>query len=560
MRLNQSRTDVQTDIVKRDLLGWIESFCGEDGVLGWRNVGRSCLSFIFVRDAEVYSKVCPYQGCNFVSSRYDFAHLEKYTRKRCSCESSQCVNLCNRSERDGRGRRSLGCQERAGASRDDGSADQQTREVAKLIVNLPMCISTWLNILPFPAQLTAAMDRDQLLTSDDTVSSSSSPAIFSDEVQRASSPPSSPPGFPWEKQNISSNTSNRIRKPEKSAFSVLGKRKALETISDNARSAKKTATQPTAGANKPLTQMQISLGQETQKKCKTCGMEYVPSSAEDTKLHEKYHKQNTEGYDVGQDFVQKARQYSVFKGAKAGDRVCSVDCHDKPARKRRAQAVLEVVQRELGAVEIPEKQIWDRREADPSINGDPEFRAYMYIRASRCIGLLLVQKIQEAYRVEEPVLSSNHWARRESSEDTAARGALAVLKARQQAEAEKLQQQEKLPIQLTKETYPARLGIARIWTSPTTRRQNIAATLLETALEHHNQHADPDKIGKMKAQKESEARGISPELRAQIDALLPVVERIESKGLVAFSQPTEAGRRLAKRWFGKSFGWGVYVD
>jgi len=32
------------------------------------------------------------------------------------------------------------------------------------------------------------------------------------------------------------------------------------------------------------------------------------------------------------------------------------------------------------------------------------------------------------------------------------------------------------------------------------------------------------------------------------------------KGMVAFSQPTESGARLAREWFGMQSGWSVYVD
>jgi hypothetical protein len=33
-----------------------------------------------------------------------------------------------------------------------------------------------------------------------------------------------------------------------------------------------------------------------------------------------------------------------------------------------------------------------------------------------------------------------------------------------------------------------------------------------------------------------------------------------TKDQVAFSQPTDAGARLARKWTGKKYGWLVYID
>lgn len=398
------------------------------------------------------------------------------------------------------------------------------------------------------------MDNEKPLCSDTTVPSSPSAAIFSDEVGCASSPPSSPPGFLWEQQK---DANEPLQKPIKSAFSILGKRKALESISDNVRSAKKTAIATTKPAQSTLTQMQISLGQEVQKKCKICGMEYVPSSEEDRKLHEKYHKQNTEGYDVGKDFVSRSRVMSVSKaGANDADSICALDCFDKPARKRRGQAVLEIVQRELGAVEIPERTIWDDKDIDGLRIREPEFRAYLYIRGTKCVGFLLTQKINEAHAVLEPSLSLDESIkpRRSSS------GALAALKARQSVAAEQLKLVQSQPITLSERLTPAQLGISRIWTSPTHRGQNIATTLLDTALEHQNQRLKRDKSVQAAASSEIQMRGDSKESPKQIESSMPPTERLLLKEDVAFTQPTEAGARLARKWFGKLWGWGVYVD
>jgi N-acetyltransferase len=288
-------------------------------------------------------------------------------------------------------------------------------------------------------------------------------------------------------------------------------------------------------------------------------MEYIASSAEDRRLHDKYHKQNTEGYDVGKAFVQRARPYSTFEGLRPGDTICALDCLDDFARKRRGQDALEVVQRELGAVEIPERAVWDAGRYN--LPTQPDYKAYLYVRGTKCIGVLLVQKIKEAYRVVEPVASSVHSETRPQEDHNGRGSARHALEARQQAEAERLQELAKQPLQLSEDSTPAVLGISRIWSSPTHRHQNIAMTLLDTAFKAHNERADQHAASKA----ELEADPKLPiqnalALWARIDTQAPAIKRLESKEDVAFSQPTEAGTRLARRWFGKMFGWGVYVD
>ena len=396
-----------------------------------------------------------------------------------------------------------------------------------------------------------------MLSSDGTAPSSTpqrDDAVFSDGARRASSPPSSPPGFPWEQQQARQEEPRSPLQPAMSAFSLLGKRKALSSVSDNARPVKRAAKASTKPDSKPLTQMQISLGQKVQQKCKACGMEYVASSAEDRKLHEKYHKQNAEGYDVGKDFVQKARNYTVFKGANSADSICAIDCFDRPARKRRAQAALEIAQRELGAVPIPEKEIWDFIASCEARACEPKFRAYLYLRGSKCVGFLLTELITEARHVLEPERPRS----RHAESVVKGSGARSLLKARKQAAEEAAREAASQPIRLSDKSHPARLGISRIWTSPHHRHQDIATTLLNTAVTHHGQRAErDDQAYRERAARPSE---LDPVTKAYMDELLKPLERLKGKEDVAFSQPTEAGARLARRWFGKLYGWSVYVD
>ncbi|KAK0951625.1 hypothetical protein LTR91_024880 [Friedmanniomyces endolithicus] len=377
-------------------------------------------------------------------------------------------------------------------------------------------------------------------------------AFCSDEP---SSPPSSPPGFPWDQQTAP-DRSNPAPLPAGSAFSLLGKRKALADVIDNVRPAKKAANASTKLKSNRLEQMQINLGQEVQRKCKACGMEYVTSSAEDRELHDKYHKQTVEGYDVGRDFVQRARERAVFDGVNGEDRVCAIDCFDKPARKRRALAVLEIVQRELGAVAIPERELWDAKSSGTVGLSEPKFTIYLYIRGTKCVGFLLTESITSASRV---LRTAQRARRTESSTPTG--GALSSLRARKQAAEDAAREAANQPIELSDTSYPAKMGISRIWTSPHHRHhrhQNIATTLLDTAVLHRNQRAEHN--GQVGAAMTSRLNDTRPPVAAVPDGLLSSSQRLMGKEDVAFSAPTGAGARLARRWFGMLYGWGVYVD
>jgi N-acetyltransferase len=361
-------------------------------------------------------------------------------------------------------------------------------------------------------------------------------AIFSDEII-ASSPPSSPPEF--SRENTNSSKYDTPSKPSQSivnAFSILGKRKAFTSTNDNTRLTKKYTPSSTKKHDKPLTQMQISLGQEVQKRCKACGMEYIASSDEDRKLHDKYHAQNLEGYDVGKDFLSKSRPDMVFNTERKGDEIAAVDALDNPWRRKRARAALDVVQRELGAVEIPDKQLWDKQ------TGASRHTMYMYVRQSKCIGLLLVERITSGNEVLEPAGKPKP----RPAKDTAKMSALERLRARR-ASQEQEQENDTLipdqPIRVATTSSPAKLGVSRIWTSPSHRRQGIAKALLDLAVQCFNERVavHGDHIG-----------GTDGSVAKEVKLL--------RKDEVAFSQPTEAGARLARRWIGRRYGWLIYVD
>lgn len=400
----------------------------------------------------------------------------------------------------------------------------------------------------------------------ETTAPSSTPsrgeAIFSDEATRPTTPPSSPPGFPWEraqqKQDAASKSAiTSFSPPRKNAFYVLGKRKPLEDVSDNAQPRKQSKSLKTKDSASKLVQMQMSLGQEVQKRCPQCSMEYIASSAEDRKLHDKFHKQNVEGYDVGKDFVNKTLRPDPrrrqFDGVKDGDSIVLLDCKDSWQRKRKGQAVLEIVQKELGAVEIPEKDVWDTK---GQTTDNPRFKAYLYIRGTKCIGFVLTERIRDAFKVIQPEVT----AVKQSQPTTGKTTALAALQARKDAERQTLLDADKRPLELSTAKTPAMLGISRIWTSPTHRGQGIAKRLLDTALMHDRSCHENDLARRIELIDRSTVSS------AQKAAKTSEVTRVYQPRLaikakdVAFSQPTESGARLARRWTRKPYEWLVYVD
>ncbi|KAI5361143.1 Putative N-acetyltransferase ESCO, zinc-finger, N-acetyltransferase ESCO, acetyl-transferase [Septoria linicola] len=399
----------------------------------------------------------------------------------------------------------------------------------------------------------------------------SSQAISSDSVQKgADSPPSSPPdAFPWEqKKEVSTSSTKDTTKqnvgPFKNVFSILGKRKALATASDNARPQK---TQK--AANDGLQQMQMSLGQKVQKKCDTCGMEYIASSAEDRKLHDKYHKQNVDGYDLGKDFVSKirrdGRKLAIFKGVQEGDAIVYLDCFDNHHRRKKGQAVLEIVQRELGAVAIPEEELWDLKHEGHDVAAmEARYKSFLYVRETKCVGYLLVKNIQEAREVVRPkeLKRMETKAKESGGESEKKLTAWEKLKARkQQAEEaaralkDEMTEAASHPLQLDDTTHSAVMGISRIWTSSSFRSQGIAQCLLNTAINRNNSMV----ILNDQSKQSLLAQGTESSIWVANEMWGPI-RKIERKQDVAFSQPTEAGAKLARKWFGRAYGWRVYVD
>ncbi|KAJ9620939.1 hypothetical protein H2203_007525 [Taxawa tesnikishii (nom. ined.)] len=355
-----------------------------------------------------------------------------------------------------------------------------------------------------------------------TLSSSEPPSsdqlLFSDAPAPITTPPSSPPPLVGRSQSPIPNKEEQTCASSKS-------RNALADVSSNVRPILQQPVQKSPKTKKRLVQTQIHLGGPVQKTCKTCGMEYIPSSSEDAALHKKFHAQNLHGVDLGKPFIKSSTVQALWRG-RGVDAIVCISAQSTSNARKKARTVLDVVQSELGAVDIPDDSLWGLcDEQDPvSCEGkEPEakdgpqdcrHKVYLYLRGPRCVGLCLAERISKAYKTieQESSTATNH-------EDQAS-----LISPGESASASDYRRASGSPIAIADDADPALLGISRIWVSNSCRKQGIASSLLDCV------------------QKTFRHGVVMP------------------KDLIAFSQPTESGASLARKWFGNRNGWRVYLD
>lgn len=332
-------------------------------------------------------------------------------------------------------------------------------------------------------------------------------ALFSSDAleddSELSSAPSSPPRLP--------SPMPASRKP---TFSFLKRKRptleeasASEPLSDITPNARKLPRL----AKKPLTQMQIDLGHEVRKTCRTCGMEYIPSVREDAALHSKFCALNVGGVDMGKLFVKDdsvKRMRSERAREDELEMVVAVDRKSSLAARNRTRKVLDVVNAELSATDIDDERLWGGLNPEQRIietrkgssEGDKRgdrFKAFLYLIHDKCVGFCLAEKISSAFEVVDGRAAGEDGTRVTTTSKSSS-------------------------ISMSTSADVALLGISRIWISKTYREKGLAVDLLECA-------------------RNSFFYGVET-----------------PKALVAFSQPTESGGRLAKRYFGAETGWHVY--
>ncbi|TID14422.1 sister chromatid cohesion acetyltransferas-like protein Eco1 [Venturia nashicola] len=337
--------------------------------------------------------------------------------------------------------------------------------------------------------------RRRVESSSDPTSPALSPIISSDTIEPLStptpanrlgnlhpSPPSSPP--PAEPPTIKQNEALDPLIPPPRFLPTATRKEPLEESTGNARKAKPLRQQK-------LTQLTLDLGQKTQKKCQTCGMEYRPSSPEDAALHKKFHAQNVGGIEVGKKFVDSIFVSQKVWTGSAGEMIVVVNRSAEARKRRVVESVLDVVEKELGGAGIDREELWTEisatSETDAMAKCD-RYKAYLYIRGYKCVGVCLTERIRKAYEVVAPDIPE-------------AKGNLTSFRGSS--------------ITVSETSKPATMGVSRVWTSTFARRSGIAKKMLDSSLDNF--------VYGMKL----------------------------SKAIAAFSQPTESGGNLARSWFGR---------
>ena len=333
-------------------------------------------------------------------------------------------------------------------------------------------------------------------------------ALFSSDAlqddSELSSAPSSPPRLP-SPIPITRKPAFSFLKRKRPAFDDNSANEPLSDITPNARKLPRLA-------KKPLTQTQIDLGGEVRRTCRTCGMEYVPSVKEDAALHSKYCAMNVGGVDMGKAFVKDDSVKRIrSERAKEEERemVVTVDRKSSVVARNRTRKVLDVVNAELSAIDVDDEHLWGALNPDQKIietrkgsseGGDrrgDRFKVFLYLVHDKCVGFCLAEKISSAFGVVSGCAAGEDGTK--------------LIKTSKSSS-----------ISVSTSADIALLGIARIWTSKSYRGKGLAMDLLECARNNFFYGVEAP------------------------------------KDLVAFSQPTESGGRLAERWFGAETGWHVY--
>lgn len=321
-----------------------------------------------------------------------------------------------------------------------------------------------------------------------------------------SSLPSSPPRPPAPILEFRKPTFSFLKRRVAGSESDFGVR-PLRDISANA------AKKPNRG-RKALKQMRIDLGGDTRKKCRSCGMEYVPSVREDADLHKDYCDMNLGGIDVGKtlakdETVQKVR----FEGdaSNEGEAILIIKKKSSLAARTKAQKVLAVVNAELGSDDMGHDQLWTETALDLNESRAEsrrkgfyreekkydEFQAFLHVIDGKCVCFCLVQKITTAF----PVVAAGETRELEHKSQHLV---------------------DSSAILYSQSPQMVLMGISRIWTSKTRRGKGLAFQMLECTRNNF-------------------FYGIQ----------IP-------RHLIAFSQPTDSGAKLARRWFETEVGWCVY--
>lgn len=304
--------------------------------------------------------------------------------------------------------------------------------------------------------------------------------------------------------------------------------------------------QPKPSLSRSLTQTVLDFGQSLQPvTCTQCQMSYTPSVAEDAQLHTMFHNRHSQGIELGKPFLKSAMKW-CYEVPHIPGSVVVVDRKISLPGRRVVQRVLEVVNKELGSVDISETDLWsqkslDEGETDEHFKKVDRYKVFLHVVDGRCVGVCLAERISKSYRVMASTSSvklpsiankASTTDEKEASDDDPATSIPTPTSSspnlfvpeNEAASASGSNSASSADLDLATEPSSAVVGVSRIWTSAKFRRKGIAQNLLECVATQF-------------------IYGLEIE-----------------KDEVAFSQPTEMGVRLARGWFGAENGWGVYME
>jgi len=210
-----------------------------------------------------------------------------------------------------------------------------------------------------------------------------------------------------------------------------------------------------------LSQLQLDLG-STQTTCKQCGMSFIKTLKTDSTLHQKFHEKSKRGIEW-----PNPKSLEIIWKDYIGNKILVVS---GIVEKRRLGQLVSLVDSELASITTIHENM----------------KAFVYIKGTKCIGLVLAERIDLGYRAISDKTNSSCTIASDVQVD-------------------------------------AILGISRIWVSKNHRRLRIAWKLLDISRENF------------------------------------LYGLVIDKDKVAFSQPSESGKKLIEKWTGRK-DFVVYIE
>ncbi|KAI1612417.1 N-acetyltransferase [Exophiala viscosa] len=342
------------------------------------------------------------------------------------------------------------------------------------------------------------------------------------------------------------NNTRHDSEPLSEIFNNSTRAQGTQPLVRDASAGRDAGVQLATGATRPsapkqnLVQTVLDLGQPlAPTTCAQCQMSYMPTLSEDAQLHDMFHHRDSSGIELGKPFLKSAMRW-CYQVPQIPGSVVVVDRKLSLPARRTVQKLLSIVSKELGSVEIKEEELWSQRalegEKDEGRKCD-RYKVFLHIIDEKCVGVCLAERITKAHRVlpietatSETLALNDHFkpiapatpaATEVHDEDST------QMHVRPQIPTPVASPTSSGPsssISISEETYPAVVGVSRIWTSRAFRHKGIANNLLECVMHQFIYGME--------------------------------IEPLQ----VAFSQPTESGAALARAWFGEGHGWAVYRE